>query len=119
MKPAIDQMIAWLEGEMAKYATPAGYMDKGYRVLDTAKRQALKIKERCDADALQKLISGIQVSSGGIQVVEMSASDDEAFHAATNAAWLGTARAVCEVDNADAVDMPAGWMPVGIKINPS
>jgi len=52
MKTAIDQMIAWLEGEMFKCTVRATftYMDREYRVLDQAKTQAEKIKERCDAD---------------------------------------------------------------------
>ncbi len=51
MKSAIDQMIDWLESEMASYPKPASYIDKGYRAIDVARTQALKIKERCDADA--------------------------------------------------------------------
>jgi len=56
MKPAIDQMIAWLEGEMASYPKPASYIDKGYRALEVAKTQALKIKDRCDADDAAALV---------------------------------------------------------------
>jgi len=52
MKPAIDQMIAWLDGEMQKFPlTGQSMLDKGYRVLGQARVQAIKIKERCDVDA--------------------------------------------------------------------
>jgi len=80
MKPAIDQMIAYLEGEMFKCTVRATftYMDRDYRVLEQARRQAEKIKERCDADAKHEFIKSEfertqpkRSASGGIQVVEI------------------------------------------------
>lgn len=49
MKPAIEQMIEWLDGEMNKYpATGVAMLDKGYRALGQARVQALKIEARCN-----------------------------------------------------------------------
>ena len=69
MKPAIDQMIAWLDGEKAKYSAMESVlmMDKGYRVLDKARTQAMKIKERCDADdadMLSRLVEQLKSEPG-------------------------------------------------------
>jgi hypothetical protein len=67
MTPAIDQMIEYLEVQMTTYQAPASYMDKGYRALEQARKQAQNIKERCDAaDAvkLSRLIEQLKSEPG-------------------------------------------------------
>lgn len=77
MKPAIDQMITWLDQEIARYSLTVDRMNHGFRALEHSRTQALKIKERCDADEIEQAVAAEMAfnnafgpADGGIQVVE-------------------------------------------------